>query len=460
VKADPSAFSSAVDIFPLGEVLSNTYEIRAVLGAGGMGQVFEAHDIPLNRRVAIKAPWPDLRESVRKEAQALAAIRHPSMVSVYAIGQHNGVEYVVMERIYGVGLDTHLHRRRVRGETLAILEILDLLIAISDGLMAVHRAGIAHRDIKPSNIMLAPGNRLVLMDFGLFLPEFEVAGQTTVAGSPQYMAPEAISNEVQPGAGHLVDLYALGIVAYEMLTGDVPFNSEEIMEVWEKHLTVEVPDVRKMRPDTPSKLATLIASLLHKDPDERPQSIEAVQWQLRGIRDAELRPAPRPPSPAPRAPSPSAPSALAAPPPAAPSPAVPSPLTPVSEPEPFSVLIADDNKQLQKILAFYVKKAAPDADVRIVEDGDAAIEAVHDRAPHLLLLDLQMPKTNGIEVAMHLRGLDIGNATQIVSVSAGAQEHDIQLLKQLGITRFVAKDIQLQEQIVRLVTEVRRSFGK
>ncbi len=455
MKADLSAFSSAADIFPLGEVLSDTYEIRAVLGAGGMGQVFEAHDIPLNRRVAIKAPWPDLRESVRKEAQALAAIRHPSMVSVYAIGQHNGVEYVVMERIYGVGLDTHLHRRRVRGETLAILEILDLLIAISDGLMAVHRAGVAHRDIKPSNIMLAPGNRLVLMDFGLFLPEFEVAGQTTVAGSPQYMAPEAISNEVQPGAGHLVDLYALGIVAYEMLTGDVPFNSEEIMEVWEKHLTVEVPDVRKRRPDTPAKLANLIASLLQKDPDERPQSIEAVLWQLRGIRDAELRPPPRPPPPPPRASSSSAPSALAAPPPAAPSPAAAS-----GDPEPFSVLIADDNKQLQKILAFYVKKAAPDADVRVVDDGDAAIEAVHARAPHLLLLDLQMPKTNGIEVAMHLRGLDIGNATQIVSVSAGAQEHDIQLLKQLGITRFVAKDIQLQEQIVRLVNEVRRSFGK
>lgn len=450
MKADPSAFSSAVDIFALGEVLSDTYEIRAVLGAGGMGQVFEAHDIPLNRRVAIKAPWPDLRESVRKEAQALAAIRHPSMVSVYAIGQHNGVEYVVMERIYGVGLDTHLHRRRVRGETLTILEILDLLIAVSDGLMAVHRAGVAHRDVKPANIMLAPGNRLVLMDFGLFLAEFEVAGQSTVAGSPQYMAPEAISNEVQPGEGHLVDLYALGIVAYEMLTGDVPFNSEEIMDVWEKHLTVEVPDVRKRRPDAPPKLAALLASLLQKDPHERPQSIEAVLWQLRGIRDAELRPpAPRPPPAVSRSTTgPQVP------------PATPSPLAPASDPESFSVLIADDNKQLQKILAFYVKKAAPDADVRVVEDGDAAIEAVRARAPHLLLLDLQMPKTNGIEVAMHLRGLDIGSATQIVSVSAGAQEHDIQLLRQLGINRFIAKDIQLQEQIVHLVTEIRRSFGK
>jgi CheY-like chemotaxis protein len=82
------------------------------------------------------------------------------------------------------------------------------------------------------------------------------------------------------------------------------------------------------------------------------------------------------------------------------------------------------------------------------------------KTPHLLLLDLQMPRTNGIEVAMYLRGLDIGNATQIVSVSAGAQEHDIQLLKQLGITRFITKGLQFQENVIRLVTEVRRAFGK
>jgi len=427
---------SSADIFPIGEVLSGTYEVRSVLGAGGMGQVFEAQDLSLNRRVAIKAAWPDLRESVRKEAQALAAIRHPSMVTVYAMGLHEGTEYVVMERIYGVSLDTHLHRRRTRGEPLTPLEVVDLLIAIGDGLTAVHRASVAHRDIKPSNIMLAPGNRVVLMDFGLFLPEFEVAGQTTVAGSPQYMAPEAISNEVLPGAGHLVDLYALGIVAYEMLTGDVPFNSDEIMEVWEQHLTADVPDVRKQRPDTPPKLASLIQALVQKDPSERPQNIEAVVWQLQALRE-HLRPTPERPSP--RAGS--------------------SPAAAPAE-SAFQVLIVDDDKEIQRIMAFYVKKAAPDADVRVVADGDAAIEAVRQRPPHLMLLDLQMPKMNGIEVAMYLRGFGIAQNTQIVSVSAGAQEHDIQLLQQLGIARFVTKGLKLQENILSAVADVRRGLGQ
>lgn len=428
--------ASSADIFPIGEVLSESYELRSILGAGGMGQVFEAQDLALNRRVAIKAAWPDLRESVKKEAQALAAIRHPSMVTVYAMGVHQGVEYVVMERIYGVSLDTHLHRRRSRGEPLTVAETIDLLIAISDGLTAVHRAGIAHRDIKPSNIMLAPGNRVVLMDFGLFLPEFEVAGQTTVAGSPQYMAPEAISNEVQAGAGHLVDLYALGIMAYEMLTGDVPFNSDEIMEVWEQHLTVDVPDVRKLRPDVPPKFAALIQTLLLKDPSERPQNIDSVVWQLQNLR-ASLRPPAERPTPRP------------SPPPSGQTPAA-------SEAPAFSVLIVDDDKELQRILSFYVKKAAPDADIRVVSDGDAAIEAVRQRAPNLMLLDLQMPKMNGIEVAMYLRGFALAEKTQIVSVSAGAQEHDIQLLQQLGIARFVSKGLKLQENIASIVTETRR----
>ncbi len=433
-KAPPSLDVSQ-DIFPLGEVLSGNYELRAILGAGGMGQVYEAHDRALNRRVAIKAAWPDLTESVRKEAQALAAIRHPSMITVYAVGVHDGTEYVVMERLYGVGLDTHLHRRRTRAEPLTALEVIDLLLAISDGLTAVHRAGVAHRDIKPSNIMLAPGGRVVLMDFGLFLAEFEVAGQTTVAGSPQYMSPEAISNEVQPGAGHLVDLYALGILAYEMMTGDVPFNSDEILEVWEKHLTAEVPDVRRLRPDMPAALGALIHSLVAKDPTERPQSIDAVVWQLKQIRDALGRM-----------------TSAATVPSAPPSRTRTGSLTTENR-APLSVLIVDDDRELQRVLSFYVKKAAPDVDLRVVSDGDDAIEAVRQKAPDLMLLDLQMPRMNGIEVVMYLRGFGLAEHTVIASVSAGAQEHDVQLLQQLGITRFLTKGAGMNAPIEKLVRE-------
>ncbi|RYE87065.1 MAG: response regulator, partial [Myxococcales bacterium] len=258
----------------------------------------------------------------------------------------------------------------------------------------------------------------------------------------QYMSPEAISNEVLSGAGHLVDLYALGIVAFEMLTGDVPFNSDEILEVWEKHLTAEVPDVRRLRPDIPASLASLVMSLVIKDPTERPQSIETVAWQLKQIRDNLTRMTAAATVPA------------ATPPVRAARPAA-------AEVKPgLSVLIVDDSRELQRVLSFYVKKVAPDADIRVVDDGDTAIEAVRQREPDLMLLDLQMPRMNGIEVVMYLRGFGLAEATIIASVSAGAQEHDVQLLQQLGITRFLTKGSGMQPHIEALVREAKTTHNR
>ena len=404
------------DIFQVGDVLSETYEIRAVLGAGGMGQVFEAHDIALNRRVAIKAAWPNLDDSkVRKEAQALAAIRHPSMVAVYTLGSHAGIEYVVMERVYGVSLEQFLYKRHVAGETLRIAEALDLIIALGDGLAAVHRAGIAHRDVKPANVMIAPGGRVVLMDLGLFLAEFEVAAQSTIAGSPQYMAPEAISNTVEPGAGALVDLYALGVVAFEMIAGVAPFVADTADEVWDKHLYDEPPELAKHRPDAPPRLGQLIAELLAKDPSARPQSADAMLWQLRSIR------------------------------------------TQLTQEVPFSILIVEDDRDIAKLVGIYVRKVAPDAEIRTVYDGETAIDVVRQRQPDVMFLDLHLPRMNGIEVCMCLRGEGLAEKTTIVSMSAGAQEKDLSLLAQLGINHFIPKGAHVAERIAAVIQETRKA---
>ena len=404
------------DIFRVGDVLSEMYEIRSVLGAGGMGQVFEAQDLALNRRVAIKAAWPNLDDSpVRKEAQALAAIRHPSMVGVYTVGKHEGIEYVVMERVFGVPLETFLYKKQLGSEAVGIAESLDLLIAIADGLAAVHNAGIAHRDVKPANIMLAPGGRVVLMDFGLFLPEFEVAAQSTIAGSPQYMSPEAISNTVEPGAGGLVDLYALGVVAYEMLAGVPPFAGETADEVWDKHLYDDAPDIIRKRPDTPLRLAQLIHDMLAKDPALRPQSADATLFQLRSIRAQ------------------------------------------VTQERPFSVLIVEDDREIGKVLSFYVKKAAPDAEIRLAYDGQQAIDMARSQPPDVMLLDLHLPRMNGIEVCMCMRGEGVAEKTTIVSLSAGAQERDLSLLAQLGVNHFIPKGAHLAEKVAAVIQETRKA---
>jgi serine/threonine-protein kinase len=279
-------------LFQVGEVLNETYQIRALLGEGGMGQVFDACDQPLNRDVAIKAYWPTTYSItsglLQREAQALAAIQHPGLAAVHALARHEGIEYLVMERIRGMALDQEMARRHRIGARVPLRDSIRIVLAIADVLHAVHEAGCLHRDVKPGNVMLGPRERVVLMDFGLFLPEGELAGRTDLAGSPSYMAPESIQDRVRRGAGHLVDLYALGVITFELLAGRLPFAGSSLEETFDQHLNAPVPDLAALVPDAPPRLVALACQLLAKDPYDRPES-EEVAWRLRGIRDDHER---------------------------------------------------------------------------------------------------------------------------------------------------------------------------
>jgi serine/threonine-protein kinase len=396
--------------------VDDVYEIRALLGAGGMGEVYDAHDRALNRRVALKVERPNVgSDYLLREGRALAAIRHPGVVTVHTIGRHRGLAYLVLERVYGLSLDRMIDDRRTRGERFAIDEALDLLVAIADALMVVHRAGLAHRDVKPGNVMLAPGGRVVLMDFGLVLPQADRAGYRAAVGSLQYMAPEALSRKVVEGAAVLLDVYAVGVLAYELLCGIIPFDGTDAEGVYRSQMRVPVPRVAKRRPDVPPKIDAFVAQLMAPDPQDRPEGAEAVLWQLRALR--------------------AAPGAG-------------------KEARRFSVLIVDDDADMRSALALYVRAAAADAEIESTGDGQQAIRSVHRRVPDLLLLDLDLPDINGIEVCMLLRGMQLGDTCQIVSVSARATQADVVLLQQLGV-RSLEKGPALISQLAELVKRMR-----
>jgi len=412
--ASEPPFGDENRIFATGELLDGVYEIMQLLGRGGMGQVFEAHDHLLNRRVAIKAAWPNpLSPPLRNEARALAAFQHPSLVGVHTLGEHRGIDYLVMERIYGVSLTQHASTRWAGEQTFTPSEVIQIVLPAAEGLSVVHRAGLVHRDIKPDNIMLTPAQRVVLMDFGLVLPQFDVNGQQRVAGSPPYMAPEALLNTAEPGSGHLVDVFGLGVLAYELLTGARPFSGMTIREVIASHEGGEPKPLEELRPDCPRALADTVHEMLNRDPQLRVQSAESAAWQLRA---AEGR---RPAS------EPSLGHRAAAP----------------------SVLIVDDDVDLSKILTFYVRQIVPGANIRVAHDGEAALRELRADEPDVMLLDLHMPRMNGVEVCMQLRGEGLAEACSIVSVSAGAQEHDVQLLHQLGIHHFLEKGSNLRGRL-------------
>jgi serine/threonine-protein kinase len=276
--------STAPDVFARGEVLAGTYEIGAKIGEGGMGQVYAAFDRALRRWVAIKAGRPRLGACVLDEARGLAVLRHPCAVAVYAVGVHRGVVYMVMERIEGPTLAQYLDRHRLPGSGLPIGDAIDILAGVADALAVVHAAGMAHRDVKPSNVLLGPHDRIVLTDFGLFQTELDAARGPRREGSPHYMAPETLFGRVGQGELHLVDVYALGIVAYEMIVGAVPFDDANAFRVASLHVQQPAPDPCIARPDCPPWLGSLVREMLAKDPCARPQRTEEVSWRLRRLR--------------------------------------------------------------------------------------------------------------------------------------------------------------------------------
>ena len=398
-------------IFRIGELVSDTYEIRAVLGHGGMGQVFDAQDVGLVRRVAIKANFADieLQFSIRNEARALAAIRHPGVVGVYALGCHDGVDYMVMEHVSGVTLAHHLDRL---GDRMPMLERLDVLVAIADGLAAIHRAGISHGDIKPENILLSASGRVVLMDLGLVRAAYE-PDRGIVAGTPDYMAPEIFSGRQLGTERHLADVYAFGVLAYRVLAGTLPYHGADPLDVLISHADGAIPKLSDAVA-VPRRLSELVTTLMAKDPNDRPVSMDAVVWQLRAAKEEISREA--------------------------------------AEPAKLSVLIVDDDADIARLVALYVKQAAPGAEIAIASDAQQALEQFRKKPPRLVFLDLHMPKMSGFELFTYLRGVHLVDASTVVAMSAGGSPTDVGLMLELGAQDFIPKGPELRGRVTRIVS--------
>ena len=278
---DLGARSSPGRPFEVGDRIGG-YRLLALLGRGGMSHVFEAEDTVLGRRVAIKVcDAPDLgATSLLLEARALASVRHAGLPVVHGLGVHRGWTYLVLERLYGIDLERHLDGPPPR--RLEPAEGLPILAGVADVLAEVHRAGLAHRDLKPGNVMLCPGDRIVLLDFGIALPEVDAAYMVR-CGTPRYLAPEIVRGELAPGGAHLVDVYAFGAVAFEMFAGRALFETDDLVEQLEHQIRTPAPDLGALRPDLPRELSSLVAACLAKVPTDRPGDMEAIAGDLRAL---------------------------------------------------------------------------------------------------------------------------------------------------------------------------------
>jgi len=272
----------------IGRKLSH-YKVLERLGAGGMGEVYRAHDDRLERDVAIKVlpnnvlANEESRRQFRREALALSRLNHPHIATVYDFDTDQGVDFLVMELVLGNSLADHLKR-----EPLPEAEIVRLGSQIAEALEAAHEQGVIHRDLKPSNIMVTPKGQTKVVDFGLARLQ-EKGGQTLatassgiqgVVGTLPYMAPEQLASGVIDAR---TDLYALGAVLYEMTTGRRPFEKDRIETLMFEILHGVPRPARSLRDDISQDLDRLIESCLRKDAGERPASAVAVIQTLRAI---------------------------------------------------------------------------------------------------------------------------------------------------------------------------------
>jgi serine/threonine-protein kinase len=271
----------------LEQALGDTYAIERELAGGGMSRVFVATDRALNRAVVIKVLPPDLaadvkRERFKREIQVAAQLHHPHIVPLLTAGEHGDLLYYTMPYIEGESLGAAIARRG----RLPTRDVVRIMADVAEVLAYAHARGVIHRDIKPGNILMQ-GTHALVTDFGVAkalsaaLPTGVGTTAGLVLGTPAYMAPEQLAGD--PAADHRMDLYALGLVAYEALTGASPFAGPSPRETMANQLTRVPPPVHTINPEVPPALARLISRCLQKDPALRPPSAAALLAELEAL---------------------------------------------------------------------------------------------------------------------------------------------------------------------------------
>src|SRR5438445_5300608 len=265
----------------LDEVIADRYELIELVGSGGMSSVYKARDTLLERNVALKVLHEhftadeDYVERFRREARAVAQLSHPNIVTVIDRGEEDGRQFIVFEYIDGQTLKEIVEERG----PLPVREAVELAIGVARGLAFAHSHGLVHRDVKPQNVLLNGDGKPKVTDFGI-ARSLDVQGVTqtgTVLGTSHYIAPEQASG--RPVDAH-TDVYSLGAVLYEVLTGEVPFEGENFVTVALKHVHEPAPSVLDRRPDCPLRLAAAVERALAKEPPDRFPTMDAFAAEL------------------------------------------------------------------------------------------------------------------------------------------------------------------------------------
>ena len=399
------------------------YEILAKLGEGGMGVVYKARDLHLDRVVALKFLAPRLLDSseaverFRGEARSVSALNHPNIEIIHEIGEDNGAPFLVLEYLPGGTL-----RSRIGGRQLVHSELVEYAIQMADGLAHAHRRGLIHRDVKTENALFAEDGRLKITDFGLarFGDAAGVTRSGVIAGTLAYLAPECAQGMT---ADHRADIFSLGVILYEMAAGRPPFPGEHAGAVLHSILYKPAASLKQVRPDLPGGFDQMVQRAMAKDREWRYQSMEDLATALRSVEET-------------------------------PEPALRAPEFQPSAPRRPKILLIEDEADLRKAVSMSL--AAEGYEVLNARNGIEGIRAAIEQRPDLILLDVMMPGMNGLDVCRELR--QSGFHAPILMVTAKAEEIDRVVGLEIGADDYVTKPFGTRELVARIRAHLRREY--
>jgi len=400
------------------------YRIVAPIGRGGMATVYKAHHPGLDRDVAIKvlpeffAEDEGYRERFQQEARSVARLKHPNILNVFDFGQEHGITYLVLELVEGGTLAERL------GRPMDLEDVVRILRPIASALDHAHAQGILHRDIKPSNILIHRDGTPVLADFGLAKMADSVRKLTAtgmVLGTPEYMSPEQSSG----GAiGPASDRYSFAVVAYEMLTGRVPFQADTPAAVLLSHINKAVPPTRELAGELSGHIEDALRKALAKAPLERFDSatqfvaaLTPAAWVHRERPDSIVLARPQHRATAARRRVP-------------------------------SVLVVDDSAANRELIEACL--ADVECRVRLAQDGPSALAAIEAAAPDLVLLDVQMPGMDGYTVCKRIKANPALRLVPVVMITALDRSEDRVMALEAGADDFMSKPVERLELVARV----------
>lgn len=356
----------------IGRTLRNRYEIIELVGDGATATVYRARDNRLGRYVALKVLLPQVKETVRKrflqEATAVAQLNHPNIMAIYDMDEENGAHFLVVEYVEGESL-----MRYIPSPPKTVIE-LGKQIALA--LHYAHERDIIHRDIKPANIKVTPEGQIKIMDLGLALPKEakRVTADGMIIGTPAYLSPEQAQGLT---LDRRTDIYSLGVVLFEMLTGQLPFSTDDIPALLLQHVKQVPPAPRSINPDIPPALEHVILRTLEKNPSRRYQNGEVLAQALEAALPDDLA--------------------------AKTSTSTHSARTAGAETRTIRLVVADDHNMLRRTLVNFLSEH-PEFDViGEASNGEAALEQTINLQPDVLMLDLNMPGKGGLDILPQVR---------------------------------------------------------